>query len=596
MIHYISNPSPPKGTPMPIYLKLILIASLGVLTTGCGGGGSAEESVVYNGTDPLNPDSYPVTKITATSPLHTAEIGEGTKGTFEVTLGNTKKDVYLLLSNNGNFSDSQSSISSSAKRIQALSKIVHKDTSDTKATENFHAKSLSSFYQAMPQHLAHASQNGKMEKQLTATIHRNQKAIGDSEVLYTNEDTSTKTIATLRHIVSNVSTKYGKKTLLVYVSNDSFGAGCDKRKCVTQSMVDALADNFLKAGEDNDIYDWGTSVFGEEWGDDARASYANLIGASDEITLLLTDIDNDNDETRGVIGYFHPKDNFSKATYSGSNERIMFYIDAVMFANEENEDNAVWDIEDPMPMEMLSTLAHEFQHMIHFYQKTISLVPDARQTKTWINEMLSEATEDLVATKLHHQGPRGVAYTDGSAGETNNHQGRYWLFNQNNDLSLTSWSNTLKDYAKVSAFGAFLTRNYGGAKLLHDIAHNAYTDEQAILDAVHKAPNGAGKSLNTLIHEWGAAVLLSDIESPEDQPTYNTGDFTLSTYNGITYELGSINFFNYDPAPNISTVIGTVNEEGNYYYEVGTELTGKITLKLDLSTNTNATLIVKEHR
>ena len=159
----------------------------------------------------------------------------------------------------------------------------------------------------------------------------------------------------------------------------------------------------------------------------------NLIPKNDEITILLTDIDEDNSANGGVVGFFWSKDNFLATTVAGSNERVMFYIDSVMFANGDNG----WDIDDYWPKELISTLAHEFQHMINFYQKYILLDTD---TDTWINEMLSESTEDLVATKIRHIGPRGVDYMDGSAGDPGNTLGRYPLFNANNTLSLTSWN------------------------------------------------------------------------------------------------------------------------------------------------------------
>jgi len=346
-------------------------------------------------------------------------------------------------------------------------------------------------------------------------------------------------------------------------------------------MVNALADTFLKTNSsDNDIYDWVTNIYGEEWSSDAQIKYNDLIGENDEITILLTDIDGDDSPTGGVIGYFWAKDNIKSSTISGSNERVMFYADAVMFANGEG----TWDIDDFWPKEMVSTLAHEFQHMIHFYQKTVLL--DA-STDTWINEMLSETTEDLIATKIQHSGPRGVEYTDGSAGNTGNQNGRYPLFNTNNTLSLTAWNNNLADYSKVNAFGTFLTRNYGGAKVLHDIMHNNLEHEDAIEAAT-------GKSFNTLLREWGISVLLSDrVDTTSNQYSYNTNDFTVSEKEKSIYKMGAINFFNYDPQPIINTNIGTVKAQGNYYYKVGDNLTGMVDIDLTLDTNTEATLIVK---
>jgi hypothetical protein len=252
-----------------------------------------------------------------------------------------------------------------------------------------------------------------------------------------------------------------------------------------------------------------------------------------------------------------------------------------MFANGEG----AWDINDFWPKELVATLAHEFQHMIHIYQKTV--LSDANtDTDTWINEMLSETTEDLVATKIRHNGPRGVSPDDGSAGETGNTNGRYPLFNANNTLSLTTWNNTLSDYSKVNAFGTFLTRNYGGAKVLHDIMYNNKVHEDAIEEAT-------GKNFNNLLKEWGIAVLLSNQENLENMPTYNTGDFTLDTYNSSTYQLGSINFYNYDPQPMLKTTSGSVSPQGNYYYKVGDNLTGTVTIDLTLDGEIEATLIAE---
>jgi hypothetical protein len=110
---------------------------------------------------------------------------------------------------------------------------------------------------------------------------------------------------------------------------------------------------------------------------------------------------------------------------------------------------------------------------------------------------------------------------------------------------------------------------------------------------VQKSEEGTDKTFTDLLREWGVAVLLSTIESPEDLPTYNTGDFMYSTYHGTTYEMGSINFFNYDPLPTIYSFADSVEAEGNYYYSVGENLTGDITISLELNGDTEATLVAK---
>jgi len=377
-----------------------------------------------------------------------------------------------------------------------------------------------------------------------------------------------------------VHTKYGEKTLLIWVSKNSFETSCTKAKCINQDMINKLSTQFLTDGENNDIYDWVTNIYGEEWSNQASNKYSDLIEATDEINILFTDIANDNSINGGIMGYFYAKDNFKKSAFQNSNEMIMFYVDSVMFANEEDGD--FWQ------KEMYSTLAHEFQHMIHFYQKRVL---NDTNDDTWVNELLSETTEDLVATKINHIGPRGVSPDDGSAGDENNKKGRYPIFNKYNTTTLSRWDNTLSDYSKVSSFGTFLIRNYGGAKVLHDIANNTKQHEDTIEYAT-------GKDFGDLLQEWGKAVILSDIENPEDLPTYNFGDFLSTTYNDIEYDLGSINFFNYNPTPQLysgSDFDTNLNPHSNLYYIVGENIDDDIDLNISLNSTTKANAIIKDN-
>jgi len=550
----------------------MLLFVVAMTLTGCGGGGDGSTS-----TDP--------TYITITDDYQVESLGSESTINATVSMEGTVKSLYLVLSNNANIPGS-STITHNAKVTTVAQSQTLLSTDVKEKPVILHNPKYVQNFSSQVTTLRSKSETNQRQSKILAVSERMEDVVGESKSFCVNIDPLTNnciqtTLATSKKVVSKIQTVLGNKTLNVWVSDDSFGPGCSKSECVTQEMVDALADTFLLSGLDNDIYDWVTNIYGDEWGNSA-----DMIVPNDEITILLTDIDADNSANGGVVGFFWSKDNFYATTVPGSNERIMFYIDAVMFANG----GSTWSIDDPWPKEMVSTLAHEFQHMINFYQKRILLDTD---TDTWINEMLSESTEDIIATKIRHIGPRAVDYLDGSAGSAGNIEGRYPLFNANNTLSLTAWNGQLADYSKVNAFGAYLLRNYGGAELLHDIMHNSFEDEQAVVDAVNKSPDGAGKTFANLLSEWGVAVMLSDHESLVDVPFYNTGDFTLSTYNNSTYELGSINFFNYIPLPTIYTTAGTVEAKGNYYYKIGDNVTGDVTLSLQLNGNTEATLIAK---
>ncbi len=408
------------------------------------------------------------------------------------------------------------------------------------------------------------------------------------ELFYLEKDTSISTQATVKKNIKNIKTEYGNKSLSIWVSDDSFGEDCSKVYCIEQNMIDELANSFLKDGSDNDIYDWVTNIFGKEW---SETNNSTLIDDNHEITILLTDIDSDNRESGGVLGYFYAKDNYRKSIFSGSNERTMFYIDSVTFASHSS--SREWSIDGYRQKKILSTLAHEFEHMIQFYQKNI--LYNNSGLKPWIDEMLAVTVEDIIATKLRSNGLRGVSYTRGDAGEEGNLNGRFPLFNKNINITLPTWSNRVEDYSKVGAFGSYLIRNYGGAELLHNILHNRYISEDAIIDAVRRTPNGYEKDFNTLMHDWGIAILLSSNTNlgVDSGYLYNLGDFLETRYENSTYSMGSINFFNYKNQPNIIDKVDSIEPKSNLFYKIGTGLTGDINITIEKNPNIKTTLIFK---
>ncbi|OQY31181.1 MAG: hypothetical protein B6241_14705 [Spirochaetaceae bacterium 4572_59] len=108
---------------------------------------------------------------------------------------------------------------------------------------------------------------------------------------------------TLRKI--QTETESGK-TLKIWVENNSWHVGGSEEYQITDDMLTFLADGFLKEGEFNDIYNWETTIYGEEWG---AHSYSELIGDYDDINIVLADLLHD-DLASGVAGYFWAKDNF----------------------------------------------------------------------------------------------------------------------------------------------------------------------------------------------------------------------------------------------------------------------------------------------
>ena len=353
--------------------------------------------------------------------------------------------------------------------------------------------------------------------------------------------------ATARRVVTD-----GTITTALWVADKEWHSICGTdEKCVTQEMVDAAAERFLRPGAANDIYDWVTAVFGAPWGPypPGAPDGPELIPpeAADEIHILLFDVEDDGIPPRGVpriIGFYWGLHNLVRQDdhplLRFSNERLLFVLDSALLAARTGP---TWEITGRWPSIVIGTLAHEFQHMIHFYQKPILRdVPSA----TWLNEMSSEVAEDLIADKLMIEGPRGVDYDDPTGGGPDNLRGRLPEYNFFNDLRVSSWEGTLANYSINYALGAYLARTYGATVFSRIVQSDAYG-----VEAIEEALDGLGQdvSFGDLLANWAAATLLSDNTGAPAPYRYNTGTWTTSRAGGNEYRLGSIDLFNYAWVP-----------------------------------------------
>lgn len=375
------------------------------------------------------------------------------------------------------------------------------------------------------------------------------------------------TPATLRYRSAEVSNRY----LNIWVADDCWGnAGTIQ---VTEAMVKALATKFLATDDNNDIYDWVTTMVGREWADGGTTPQTGLIDGHGDIHIFLLDLNPNGTEDGVLMGYFDATNNFLRdidASVADSNEKILFALDAGSLADPDDDgydgttdDQAEWALTDYWPTEIVSTLAHEFQHMVHFYQKQVLHFDGTwKLTETWVNEMASLITEDLVADKLENPGPRGVAQGgvpyDYGTGDSANQAGRLPLFNIVHDqVALTDWNHpdsVLYNYSNAYAFGAWAFRNFGGPLFLKNVVQNEYYDVQAVVAAVHGVAQGMGQDYASLVRDWGAATFLGGNTSEGVTHFWayakqggafswsNVSDFNT---NQREYKAGSIDLYNY---------------------------------------------------
>jgi hypothetical protein len=312
---------------------------------------------------------------------------------------------------------------------------------------------------------------------------------------------------------------------------------------VTDSLIEIFAESFFSSADDNDIYTWVTTLIGEEWG---PSGYSNLIGETNSIDILLYDIDGDwNVDDGKMIGYFWARDNFDSSFQEKSNERVMFYMDAPFL----HYTDAFWNDSEGT---LISTLAHEFQHMINFYQRAVL---NDRYDGTWMNEMMSMMVEDLVAANINAE-----LAADGFSISVDPPTDRLPYFLYFVDDSLTAWPgiyDVSSDYAISYAFGAYLLRNFGGPAFMNALM-NAGGDDTG---AVSAALSSYSEDIGSVMRHWAVAVLTSDGTDPGSPVTYY-GNGAGESFGGETYLLSTINLssiFQADPA-------GPPYESGPYIF------------------------------
>jgi immune inhibitor A len=218
---------------------------------------------------------------------------------------------------------------------------------------------------------------------------------------------------------------------------------------IEQSRLERAADTF-----EDQIYPVNRAFFGSEWtpgvdGDPhLSVLHAKRIGS-------------------GVAGYYWSADEYPAEVRPDSNQMEMFYINA----DNANVGSAFY----------LGTLAHEFQHMIHWYND--------RNEETWLNEGMSE-----LASLINGFDPGGSDYS--------------WSLRP--DTQLNSWSDDESrsaHYGGAYLFAAYLLDRFGEDLTKAVVAHpeNGIASVDAAL-----ADSGTDLTFTDVFADWLVAVYLDD--------------------------------------------------------------------------------------
>ncbi len=271
-----------------------------------------------------------------------------------------------------------------------------------------------------------------------------------------------------------------------------------------------------------------------------------------------------------VAGYFSGADEYSRLVNEFSNEKEMFYInlDGGMRPNTSFYDGV---------------LAHEFQHMIHWYTD--------RNEDTWVNEGMSELAMQL---------------NDFDIG------GSDWVFSRNPDTQLNTWPDG------PAGAGA----NYGGSYLLMAYFLDRFGEEATQALVTHPANGTAGfqavlddldigLSFEDVFADWRVANYLDDPSLADgcygysdldpDRPQVDQTHAAYPTQRATTVHQYGADYIELEGQGNLtieftgSTQVKLVPNEAHsgryqWYSNRGDDSDMRLTRAFDLSGLTSATL------
>ena len=329
----------------------------------------------------------------------------------------------------------------------------------------------------------------------------------------------------------------------------------------TESQKKEIAEQY--AEKFAEMYPVIRNVFGEE-SDSLYVSVSgrkgdmeSLSATGTKVNIIVCDIGADGQDGN-TIGLFSSMDyyknglKFSNTTVNRSNEGKFFYIDSFYASN-------CFDY-------TISTLAHEFQHMVNFGMKVMNgLSCDAN-----LNEMLSMLCEDMMQAFL------GIGDEFSPKNRIKTFIRRYY------STGIRNYDESLVAYANAYIFGAWLTRQFGGAALVKEMMTNKKSNNDCIAAAVSKM-SGKTMSFNEVFGLFVKAVFNGD-----ESVFMNDAEETLS-YGSYTYPMKGFSTFDCPAIFENLAVSALPASYGVMFKKYGEIGSGKTSLDLSFASESGMT-------
>ncbi|MBP5357634.1 MAG: hypothetical protein J6Y69_00430 [Treponema sp.] len=387
--------------------------------------------------------------------------------------------------------------------------------------------------------------------------------IGQTKTMYIDSDTNLERFRQEQMKLYAIGYVPGSSTdiaCLVWAKESDVGNNSNTK--ISIGAIDDIVLKFIKH------YKFEEEVFGTTSNQLLTANGRTSMDNGDTknwVNIVLYDIGKDGiSGDCGVVGYFWAKDYYKKGVSTSSsdpisltNEGKYFYVD-IPFCNYDSSTGSYQAGSDSVSDTVLSTLFHEYQHMIDFNTKSMEHEGLNTNNCTWYNEMLSMLCEDIMGDQL------GLSSDDRVAtGRIKNFNAYYYYSGTAQYLDTNSWVS----YGTAYAFGAWLVRNYGGVSLIHRMSVNDSVGIDSIVDAVNYVNNYTGsdvKSWNDLFEEYIQACGFR---------TEFAGN-TLPTFNRVPAHYYEFKFNNIDDE--ITLYYRDSNNSSPFSSNVSTTLEGKL--------------------
>jgi hypothetical protein len=244
-------------------------------------------------------------------------------------------------------------------------------------------------------------------------------------------------------------------TTIVFVEDAQWGTR------VSQTDVDAILAAFDEQTPPASI-DPGSGI-----ADIVEAVYGppTDIDQDGKIHILILDIRDGWSGSGGYVAGYYTSHDQTSAPYS--NQRDLIYIDC--------------QPADPTGSEVLGTVAHEYQHLVHF-----GADPDEGSSTPFMNEALSELSTYLCGYGLRSPASFAVAP----------------------DIALDDWHNDESDYARVALWSLYIYEQLGLGAIQAIFADpgNGVSGVESALAAI-----GSQRDFATLAADWFVANAVGDL-------------------------------------------------------------------------------------